>query len=169
MKINNYKNLFLDRDGVINKVIMRGNIVSSPRCLNEFKLREDFISFHNGLEDSLNLFVVTNQPDIKRGLLKENDLEEMHKLIKENFSIKEIVYCPHDNEDNCICRKPKPGMIKKIINKFNFDLDQCLMIGDSSKDILTAQAANIDSIFLKTKYNSLPSDGFIISSLLELV
>ena len=168
MKVNDYKNLFLDRDGIINKVIMRGNTVSSPRCLDEFKLRKDFIEFYNRLEDSLNLFVITNQPDIKRGLLKENDLEEMHKLIKKKFFIKEIVYCPHDDEDKCICRKPKPGMIKKITNKFNLNLDQCLMIGDSNKDILTAQASNIDSIFLKTKYNSLPSNGFIVSSLLEL-
>jgi len=168
MKVNDYKNLFLDRDGIINKVIMRGNTVSSPRCLDEFKLRKDFIEFYNRLEDSLNLFVITNQPDIKRGLLKENDLEEMHKLIKKKFFIKEIVYCPHDDEDKCICRKPKPGMIKKITNKFNLNLDQCLMIGDSNKDILTAQASNIDSIFLKTKYNSLPSNGFIVNSLLEL-
>ena len=143
MKVNDYKNLFLDRDGIINKVIMRGNTVSSPRCLDEFKLRKDFIEFYYRLEDSLNLFVITNQPDIKRGLLKENDLEEMHKLIKKKFFIKEIVYCPHDD-------------------------DQCLMIGDSNKDILTAQASNIDSIFLKTKYNSLPSKGFIVNSLLEL-
>lgn len=168
MKVNDYENLFLDRDGIINKVIMRGNTVSSPRCLDEFKLRKDFIEFYNRLEDSLNLFVITNQPDIKRGLLKENDLEEMHKLIKKKFFIKEIVYCPHDDEDKCICRKPKPGMIKKITNKFNLNLDQCLMIGDSNKDILTAQASNIDSIFLKTKYNSLPSNGFIVNSLLEL-
>ena len=168
MKVNDYKNLFLDRDGIINKVIMRGNTVSSPRCLDEFKLRKDFIEFYNRLEDSLNLFVITNQPDIKRGLLKENDLEEMHKLIKKKFFIKEIVYCPHDDEDKCICRKPKPGMIKKITNKFNLNLDQCLMIGDSNKDILTAQDSNIDSIFLKTKYNSLPSNGFIVNSLLEL-
>ena len=75
MKINDYKNLFLDRDGIINKVIMRGDTVSSPRYLDEFKLRKDFIAFHSGLENSLNLFVITNQPDIKRGLLKENDLE----------------------------------------------------------------------------------------------
>ena len=169
MKVNDYKNLFLDRDGIINEVIMRENIVSSPRCLDEFKLKEDFIAFHDRLEDSLNLFVITNQPDIKRGLLKENDLEEMHKLIKKKFFIKEIVYCPHDDEDKCICRKPKPGMIKKITNKFNLNLDQCLMIGDSDKDILAAQASNIDSIFLKTEYNSLPSNGFIVSSLLELM
>ena len=169
MKVYDYKNLFLDRDGIINEVIMRENIVSSPRCLDEFKLKEDFIAFHNRLEDSLNLFVITNQPDIKRGLLKENDLKEMHELIKKNFSIKEIVYCPHDDEDKCGCRKPKPGMIKKITNKFNLNLDQCLMIGDSDKDILAAQASSIDSIFLKTEYNSLPSNGFIVSSLLELM
>lgn len=169
MKINDYKNLFLDRDGIINKVIMRGDTVSSPRYLDEFKLREDFIAFHNRLEDSLNLFVITNQPDIKRGLLKENDLEEMHELIKKIFSIKEIVYCPHDDEDKCICRKPKPGMIRKITNKFNLNLGQCLMIGDSNKDILAAQASSIDSIFLKTEYNSIPSNGFVVNSLLELL
>ena len=67
---NSYKNIFLDRDGVVNEMIMRGNVVSSPRSVNEFIFRQDFLDFVKGLRDKKNLFIVTNQPDIRRGLLQ---------------------------------------------------------------------------------------------------
>ena len=169
MKVNDYKNLFLDRDGIINKVIMRGKTVSSPRCLDEFKLRKDFIEFHNRLKDSLNLFVITNQPDIKRGLLKNDDLLAMHQIISSSFTIKKIVFCPHNDEDKCKCRKPLPGMINQIINKYNLTRNDCCLIGDSHKDMLAAKSAKVDAILLKTRYNK-PLEGFpLIERLAELL
>jgi D-glycero-D-manno-heptose 1,7-bisphosphate phosphatase len=61
---------------------------------------------HEGKRFFLNI-VVTNQPDIKSGFLKIEDLEKMHRILRENFPIEEIKICPHDDDDNCFCRKPK--------------------------------------------------------------
>jgi len=152
-KIKKYKNIILDRDGVINEVIIRENEVSSPRSLNEFKIREEFIEFINKLKSNPDFFIVTNQPDIKRGFLEIEDLLSMHELILRSFPIKKILYCPHDDDDKCSCRKPLPGMIDEIIKEFDLHGDECLLIGDSHKDILAAKAANIDAVLLKTRYN----------------
>ena len=81
MSLNKYTNIFLDRDGVINEVIFRKDIVSSPRFIDEFKFREDFLSFAKNVDKTKKFFVVTNQPDVKRKLLRENHLKEMHKKL----------------------------------------------------------------------------------------
>ena len=114
-----YRNIIFDRDGIINDVVIRQDTVSSPRNLNEFVLEKDFKEFVNKLPSSLNLFVATNQPDVARGLFKKNHFKKMHEHILEIYPIREIFVCMHDNKDMCACRKPKPGMIEKIINKYN--------------------------------------------------
>ena len=119
MSIDKYESIFLDRDGVINDVIMRGDVVSSPRVASEFKLRDDFVKFYEKLKNEKSFYVVTNQPDVKRKLLTSRDLQSMHKRLESFVSIKDIVICTHDNDDFCSCRKPKPGMINSIIEKYN--------------------------------------------------
>lgn len=150
----NSKHIFLDRDGVINEVLIRNGVISSPRSLNEFKYREDFLSFRNKIFSNHHFFVVTNQPDISRKLLRTEVLEKMHQKIKtENTFITEIAACIHDDHQNCNCRKPKPGMINALIKKYNLDHSSCLLIGDSIKDIQAAKSAGIDYYLLETEYN----------------
>ena len=98
MKINEFKNIFLDRDGIVNDVILRDGIVSSPRSLEEFKFRDDFLNFAKKVDKKHNLFLVTNQPDIKRKLLKLNDLQKMHDKLMDILSFKEIFVCAHDEK-----------------------------------------------------------------------
>ena len=169
IKIHKYKNIFLDRDGVINEVVIRDNLISSPRNVSEFRFRNDFIDFIENIDIEKDIFVVTNQPDIKRGLLKNDDLLAMHQIIISSFAIKEIVFCPHDDEDKCKCRKPLPGMINQIINEYNLTRSDCCLIGDSHKDIFAAKSAEVDTMLLKTKYNK-PLDGFpLIDTLMDLL
>lgn len=169
MNLKEFKNIFFDRDGVINEVIMRGNEVSSPRILDEFKIRDDFLELIKYLDDSINCFVVTNQPDISRGFLQKNDMLKMHKIINDEHKFIEINYCPHDNYHKCQCRKPKPGMINDLIKKYDLKKPESIMIGDSFKDVKAAINANIKCIYLKTAYNDHISDVFTIKSLKELV
>ena len=169
IKIHNYKNIFLDRDGVINEVVIRDNLISSPRNVSEFRFRNDFLNFIENIDIEKDIFVVTNQPDIKRGLLKNDDLLAMHQIIISSFAIKEIVFCPHDDEDKCKCRKPLPGMINKIIKEFDLSRSECLLIGDSRKDILAAKAAMIDAVLIKTLYNKALKGYPYIDSLMILL
>jgi len=165
----NSKNIFLDRDGVINEVIIRDGVISSPRSFNQFKYREDFLEFRNKIISNQNFFVVTNQPDISRKLLRKEDLEKMHhKIQTENTFITEIVACIHDDHQKCNCRKPKPGMIHSLIKKHNLDYSSCLLIGDSIKDIQAAKSAGIDYYLLETEYNSHVKTDKKIKSLASL-
>ncbi len=150
-----YKNIILDRDGIINHVVDRNGVISSPWSMDEFRLLENSKAFLKYLSniDKL-LFIATNQPDIARGNLEKNTLENMHQLIKDEYNIVEIFCCPHDNSDNCMCRKPLPGMLFEILKKYNLAKEETLMIGDSFKDIKAASAANLDSVFYLTSYNS---------------
>ncbi len=169
MSLNKYTNIFLDRDGVINEIIYRKDIVSSPRFIDEFKFREDFLSFAKNVDKTKKFFVVTNQPDVKRKLLRENHLKEMHKKLMDILDFEEIFVCMHDDDDNCKCRKPKPGMILDAISKHNLFHEECIMIGDSVKDLKAANAAGIDAFLLDTNYNKNVDYSYKIQSLISII
>lgn len=169
MKINKFKNIFLDRDGIVNDVILRNNIVSSPRSLEEFKFRDDFLNFAKKIDKNHNFFLVTNQPDVKRKLLKLDDLQNMHDQLMNILPFKKLFVCVHDDEDNCSCRKPKPGMILEAISTNNLQHNECIMIGDSIKDIQSANSAGISALLLDTNYNTHIMFNNKIQSLISLI
>jgi D-glycero-D-manno-heptose 1,7-bisphosphate phosphatase len=163
------KTVFLDRDGIINEPVNRGSIITSPRNLAEFRLTEDFPKLYSSLAN-YELFVVTNQPDVSRGLLDPTALSSLHERLREEFDFNEIIFCPHDDRDQCDCRKPKPGMILTTLRKHGLSADEAVIIGDSYKDILAGQAAGIRTIYCRRSYNSTISckPDFEVSGLEEI-
>jgi D-glycero-D-manno-heptose 1,7-bisphosphate phosphatase len=164
--------IFFDRDGVINEVVLQNGEVSSPRTPDQFHLRSDFITTYDQLPLSqLSLFVVSNQPDVSRGLLSEDALDAMTKELETRFQFKEVLCCMHDNHHNCLCRKPKPGMLNYLIKKYGIDRSRSVLIGDSKKDILAGAAAGIMTIYLRQDYNQVPGcePDYIIDSLQEIL
>lgn len=146
--------IFLDRDGVINSTIIKEGKPFSPRKFEDFKLVD-------GVKDILERFkargwlniIVTNQPDIARGLMKKEELQKMHNLIRENLPVDDIFICPHDDADNCNCRKPKPGMLLEAAKKWDIDLNESFMIGDSWKDIEAGRNAGCTTLLIDSPYN----------------
>jgi len=153
MKANN-KAIFLDRDGVINKVLLRKGMPFSPRTVNDFRLISgiDGVLRHFRKNGLLNI-VITNQPDIARGFLKKCELNKMHAIIKKILPIDVIMVCPHDDKDHCSCRKPKPGMLFAAANKFNIELNKSFLIGDTERDVIAGRSAGCATIIIDTKYN----------------
>lgn len=163
--------IFLDRDGVINDVVMRGSTVGSPRSLAEFNVRADFEEFHRKLSRfRLNLFVVSNQPDVSRGLLDRCILDSMTTALA-RFDFRQVVYCVHDDSHGCECRKPKAGMINRLLNEFRLERSHALMIGDSSKDVLAGKAANVPTVLIRRPYNMKAdcSPDLIVDDIRELI
>jgi D-glycero-D-manno-heptose 1,7-bisphosphate phosphatase len=149
------KTLFLDRDGIINEIVTRDGIVSSPRSLSEFIVRPDFIEFYRRIQSSpLTVFVVSNQPDVSRGLIDAQDLKLISDQLHERFKFTEILHCVHDDSDGCDCRKPKPGMISGVLQRYALRADEAIIIGDSYKDILAGKAAGIETVYLQQGYNA---------------
>lgn len=162
--------IFLDRDGVINEVVMRDGVVSSPRTCDEFRILPDFIDFHSAVrEKGVRVFVVSNQPDVSRNLLELCELQQMDETMKQQFAFDEILYCTHDNAHECECRKPRPGMIISLLQKHGLQPERVIFVGDSKKDVAAGRAAGVHTILLKRPYNADIEAEFTVDSLREIL
>jgi D-glycero-D-manno-heptose 1,7-bisphosphate phosphatase len=148
--------VFLDRDGVINKKMPENNYVKNPE---EFVfLPGSFQALKLLKEKDFLVVVVTNQRCIAKGIIDENQLNNIHKQMNEKIQlnagrIDAIYICPHDISDHCICRKPNAGLFLKAIEDFDhrgieIDIGRSFMIGDSEKDIVAGKAAGLQAILV---------------------
>lgn len=147
------KLIVLDRDGVINED--SPNYVRSPEEWHAIPGSLEAIAKLNN--HGYKVVVATNQSGVGRGYYSLETLDEIHnKMLKElqnaGGKIDHIFFCPHTPEDNCECRKPKPGLLLQAANKFDVDPSEMVMIGDSTRDILSAKNCGAKSIFVKTGY-----------------
>lgn len=164
------KAVFLDRDGVLNEVVLRGKEVASPRSYDEFRLFDGLTPSLQELKDlGFRLFVVTNQPDISRGRMPQSELDKMTHRILTMHPVERVLVCPHDSSDGCNCRKPKPGMLIQIANEENVDLKASFIIGDSVKDIGAGRGAGCKTILLRRDYNQDVEADFVVESVAQAV
>jgi len=132
------KVILLDRDGVINKKATEGDYIKN---WNEFEFLPGAIeALHTLTQNDYEIFIVTNQRGIARGMMSERDLEVIHERMKDTLGkdgavIKQIYHCPHGDDDGCDCRKPKPGMLFRAASDNEFDLTKAIFIGDDPRDI----------------------------------
>lgn len=143
--------IILDRDGVINQD--SDQFIKSPA---EWQAIPESLSAIAKLNDAgFNVVVATNQSGIARGYFSAETLKNIHQKMETELAahhgkIAGIFVCPHGPEDNCICRKPKPGLLLEIAKKFNVQPKEMLSIGDSMRDILAAHAAGAHAVLVKT-------------------
>ena len=146
------KLVFLDRDGVINQ--------DSDKFIKNV---DEFILIPGSADAIANLsqagfkvVVCSNQSGLGRGLFTMEDLNAMHEKLHQQVeqaggSLDVIIFCPHVPDDNCTCRKPKPGMILEICDRFNLeDLSNTIMVGDSIRDLQAISNAGGVPILVKT-------------------
>ena len=151
--------VFLDRDGTVNEEI---DFLTSPRDLHLIPRSAEAIRKANDL--GLRVFIVTNQSGVARGLLSENDLLEVHRvlterLLEQNARVDRIYYCPHhpDGEvdgyrKECDCRKPNTGMIDRAVREYQVDPGKSYVIGDRTVDVGMAKNAGAHAILVLTGY-----------------
>jgi D-glycero-D-manno-heptose 1,7-bisphosphate phosphatase len=145
--------VFLDRDGIINRAVVREGRPYPPARLEDVEIL-------SGASTSLQrlavrgyvLIGITNQPDVARGKQSREIVESINQLIQSQLPIREIFVCYHDNIDDCDCRKPKPGLIWQAAKKHGLDLSVSWMVGDRWKDIAAGQAAGLRTIFVDYHY-----------------
>lgn len=144
--------IFLDRDGVINKPIVRNGKPFAPRKFDDFILFPDVeLAISKMVKMGFLVFVITNQPDIGNDLVDPNEIKKMHQLIG-SFKIKQIYMCPHSQTDFCDCRKPKPGMIWRARDEHNIILEKSFLVGDRKTDMEAAFNAGCSSVFIDHDY-----------------
>ena len=148
------KAIFLDRDGVLNKAIVRNRKPYPPSTIDELEILEGVYEGIELLKDSgYKLIVITNQPDVARGLTTIEKVNEINNSIIQLLNVDEIICCFHDDSENCECRKPKPGMILEAVKKWDIDLSVSYLIGDRWRDIQTAKNIGLSSILIKYDYD----------------
>ena len=148
------KAVFLDRDGVVNKAVIKNGKPIPPKNLQNLELTEGVLALLNSLKkEGFILLVITNQPDVARKKIDKSVVEEINKYLIDTLPIDEIKTCFHDDIDNCNCRKPLPGLIYEAAQTYNIDLKTSYFIGDRWKDISAGYSANCKTIFIDYGYD----------------
>ncbi len=162
--------VFLDRDGVVNKVVIREGRPASPRSLEKFILNDGIKETVREIKaHGFRIIVVSNQPDVARGEVTQGILDLMTQRIRLEIQVDEVYICPHDDHHQCSCRKPKPGMLIDAALKWKIDLPSSFMIGDTWKDMEAGKAAGCKTILLDAPYNKDAHCDYRVESLSEVV
>ena len=146
--------VFLDRDGVLNEVDVRDGIPHPPAGVEGLRLLPGVVeACHRLRQLGFALVVVTNQPDIARGKQTRDEIDRMHDALRARLPLDDIVVCPHDDIDDCPCRKPRPGMILAAAARLQIDLAESVCVGDRWRDIESAKRAGVMAIFVDRGYS----------------
>jgi D-glycero-D-manno-heptose 1,7-bisphosphate phosphatase len=146
------KAVFLDRDGVLNREM--GDYVCR---FEDFHLLDNFEALKKIQDKGYLLIVATNQGGLAKGWYTEQELAKMHNYLTEQYKahgveITDIFYCPHhpDFTGDCDCRKPKPGLLLRGIEKYNIDPSKSYFIGDRERDVEAGTAAGVKGILINS-------------------
>jgi D-glycero-D-manno-heptose 1,7-bisphosphate phosphatase len=148
--------VFLDRDGVINRPLIRAGKPYPPTTLDEFEILPSVREACQLLKKlGFLLVVATNQPDVGRGILTRAAVEMMHAWLLQELPIDRVTTCFHGGmayQDPCDCRKPRPGMLLQAAEVLRIDLAKSWMVGDRWRDIDCGFKAGCKTIFIDWGY-----------------
>ena len=162
--------VFIDRDGVINRAVVRNGRPYPPQALAEFELLPGVPEAVRSLHDAgYRVIVATNQPDVGAGRQTVAVVEEIHPHLRAALPIDDIKVCYHTDADRCACRKPKPGMLFDAAAHWNINLPASVMVGDRWRDVEAGKAAGCRTILIESDYDERAAEGFdaVAPSLLD--
>ncbi len=151
--------VFLDRDGVINRALVRDGKPYAPAVMGELEILPGVAEALRDLKShGYKLIVVTNQPDVGRGKQSRQTLDAIHEDLRARFPLDDILVCCHTDEDKCDCRKPLPGMLLEAARKHDIDMASSFMVGDRWRDIDAGYNAGCRTILIDYGYSERPPD-----------
>jgi D-glycero-D-manno-heptose 1,7-bisphosphate phosphatase len=146
--------VFLDRDGVLDRVQIREGVAYPPASLAEVEILPGVAEATALLRAAgFVLLGITNQPDVSRGTQRRAVIEQINARLAAQLSLQAVYTCYHDDADRCACRKPKPGLILRAAADYNIDVRRSFMIGDRWSDIAAGQAAGCKTFLLRRSYS----------------
>ena len=149
-----HKVVFLDRDGVINALVERDGKMVSPRLFKDFRILDGVSDAIKILrQQNYELVVVTNQPDISRGLMLQTELDKMTQAVL-SLGVHLVLICPHSDEDACLCRKPKPGLLNQYLESLDSKPTEIWMVGDREVDMQAGSAVQAKTIRISSAAQS---------------
>jgi len=146
--------VFLDRDGVLNQVVIRGGKPFPPSSADNVELIPGVTEACASLRKAgALLFCVTNQPDVARGTARREDIMAINLRLQRELSLDDVATCYHDDGDGCACRKPKPGMLIELAFRHSVNLSRSVMVGDRWRDVEAGINAGCQTVFIDYDYN----------------
>lgn len=143
--------ILLDRDGVINE-----NLASHVTSWHQVRFVAGSLEAIRLLSVAgFPIYVITNQAIVHRGLIEPPQLDAIHEhmlgeIRRHGGEIKAIRYCPHRPDEQCSCRKPRPGMLLQLAEEFRLDYTGAYLIGDARSDIAAGRAVGCRTIGVLT-------------------
>jgi len=146
------KAIFLDRDGVLVKSVIKNKKGYAPKTMEEFSLYRNIAESCKKLKKkNYLLIIITNQPDLGEKLIKEKIFNKMNKILNRVISYDKL-YVSRSHSSNSHFRKPNPGLFNLAIKKYKLDISKCFMIGDRKSDVDAASKVKCKSIFINRNY-----------------
>jgi D-sedoheptulose 7-phosphate isomerase len=146
--------VFLDRDGVLNEVLVRNGKPYPPTTPAELRIAPDASEALNRLKErGFLLLVVTNQPDVARGKQTRENVEAMNRRLRDTLPLDDVFTCFHDDSDACDCRKPRPGLVTLAAKQYDVDLARSYLAGDRWRDIDAGAGAGCRTVLIDHGYS----------------
>ena len=138
---------------MLNGTIVRAGIPYPPANLSELEVLPGVVEGCMALRAAGFLLVmVTNQPDVARGTLERETVEAINQALRDRVALDDIRVCYHDDQDECSCRKPLPGMLLQAAEDWQIDLSASFMVGDRWRDIEAGRRAGCVTVFIDYEY-----------------
>jgi D-glycero-D-manno-heptose 1,7-bisphosphate phosphatase len=145
--------VFLDRDGVLNRPMVRDGRPYPPGSVDQFEVYPEVPAACDRLREmGFALVVVTNQPDVARGTLDPVVLDAIHRTLRDQVVVDGVYVCLHDDADGCACRKPAPGMLVAAAADLGLVLSATFMVGDRWRDVEAGRRAGCRTVHIDRGY-----------------
>jgi len=144
--------IFMDRDGVLSEEV---GYMYHAGLYRVFPFAAEAVKRIN--DSGVKAILTTNQSGIGRGYFREESVHEVHEILQRDLQrqrahLDAIYICPHAPDANCLCRKPKPGMLLRAARELEIDLSRSFMIGDKYSDVHAGLAAGSRAVLVCTGY-----------------
>jgi len=158
--------IFLERDGILNLECVQGAHPVSPLFEEQFQPNLEALESLNQLKAAgFLLIATTNQPCLSSGLLQRSQLDRMHARLRRALPIDDIFVCPHDNNDFCPCRKPKPGLLTEAAFKYHLDLGKSYVVSNKWQDAEAARNAGCISLLIQSPWIGMGHHDIVLPNL----
>src|SRR6516225_8516022 len=141
--------VFLDRDGVLNRAVVRNGMPYPPNSVEDMEILPGVPEACHALKSAgFLLIVITNQPDVARGTQTRQAVEEINAAIRSRVQVDDFLVCYHTDSDHCSCRKPRPGLIHEAALRWAIDLPRSFVVGDRCRDVEAGEKAGCRTVLV---------------------
>jgi D-glycero-D-manno-heptose 1,7-bisphosphate phosphatase len=145
--------VFIERDGILISDRLEGAQPMPPLFLEQMEPKTEALEPLRQLKAAgFLLIATTNQPGLSHGSLSRRELDRMHSVLSQMFCLDDILICPHDAEDFCPCRKPKPGLLTEAAFKWHVNMERSFVISNKWQDAEAAHNAGCTSLLISSPW-----------------